>query len=74
MVGKGPKAVREFQSEFYEKVAKEFGFQRGIIKDKPRQHEELRDYMSKVSKLENEVYSLRAENAELKQKLQFPSA
>lgn len=70
MVGKGPKAVREFQTEFYEKVAKEFGFQRGIIKDKPRQHEELRDYMSKVNKLENEVYSLRVENAELKNRLQ----
>lgn len=71
MVGKSPQEVREFQNEFYENVAKQFGLERGEIKDKPRKHEELRDYIANTQKKLNELEDLKKENAELKERLKL---
>ncbi len=70
MLGKTPAAVRDFQTEFYEKVAKQFGLARGLMNETPRKHEELRDYMKKVEQIENENLALKGKISELKERLE----
>lgn len=69
MVGKTPQEVREFQNDFYEKVAKPFGFARGEIRDEPRKHETLKSYMAKVDRLEKENAGLREQVQDLSLRL-----